>query len=240
MTEEVEKPHTLFKDKTPLLSEKGEDIFAVDGCSNYGVSASGNVYLLKRIDSGGTKVVRIIEGVAHKYHSHTLREMHLVKDDGKALIVNRAKLIANVFNDNPHGYEDVRFKDGNTENLNHANLEYCPKGEGELYKPGRRNGSIAKRAVVARPPGGGELEHFQSLGECARAIGCTLAEVSHVCGHRPHRRTVKNWKIAYADDADAIKAMTDDSDLEISSTRKKLTKRTPPKKTDKQVDKDIF
>lgn len=154
---------------------------------NYLVSSYG------RIKKRSTGKILIQTNDSHGYPAVTL-----IDDDGQHT-KNIHRLVAETFIQNPKGKRTVNHKDGNKRNNHISNLEWNTSSENlkHAYAHGLKKrpetcGS-PKRKVRILETG----ETFESIGECARAIG---GDQAHICNCLSGRyKTHKNLHFEYAD-----------------------------------------
>lgn len=112
--------------------------------------------------------------------------------DGKNERVNR--LVADAFYDGDNGKLDVDHVDGNKQNNNISNLEFCTRSENiqrafknglsktNLTSESRMKGTEAMKEKYSRPVRVVETgEIFSSIKECARCTGCLPTQISKCC-----------------------------------------------------------
>ena len=164
----------------------------IKGYDDYYVSSRGNVYSKK------TEKIMIPSprGKTSPYLSVVLRK------DGAQKTYSVHRLVAEAFIPNPYGKETVNHLDGDKTNNNVTNLEWATRSENDrhAYRIGlRRTPSYrVQKAIDSRKRKVINLdtcETFNSIAECARAIGVKNDGVGKCV--RGERERYKGMRFSY-------------------------------------------
>lgn len=154
-------------------------------CSDeYSVDDLGNVYskkgkiLKSSLNPRGYQIVNLI-----------------IDGKRKGLAVHKAVLKS--FSSQPTEKHQVNHKDGNKQNNNLSNLEWCTAKENTQHSLYTLNNiNLRGRAIIATHESGWSKE-FRSLRECAKFLGCSAGAVSAVI--RGVKRRCKKCTFKWAD-----------------------------------------
>lgn len=167
--------------------EEWRDIKGYEG--KYQISNYGNVKSLERYDITNHKVNEIIKRTEKNQRGYirvTLENPH------KKFMVHR--LVANAFIDNPYNLPQVNHIDGNKENNNVSNLEWCTRSDN--LKHAYKENLIERRAGKKHPLYGVKEglckcskkvvcvttgEKFDSIIEIERKLGINHSVISRCC-----------------------------------------------------------
>lgn len=132
---------------------------------NYATTRTGRVYSRK---SGKWKELRA---------GTNSRGYLCVALDGSSKCVHQ--LVAKQYIPNPNGYREINHRDGNKQNNNAKNLEWCTRSHNisHAYVHGLRDSSGSIKAT-AHPIMIVETgQTFRSISECARYLGVSFEQV---------------------------------------------------------------
>ena len=133
----------------------------------YEINRAGEVYSIERSYIGGYGAIchiprrkKALVKCANGYFGVGLHK------EGNSKVIPIHRILAETFIENPNNFNFVNHKDGNKENNNLENLEWCTQSENisHSYRTGL-NGHVKK--IVCVETG----EHFYSEGDAARSIG---------------------------------------------------------------------
>lgn len=116
-----------------------------------------------------------------------------LKDDHQQLVFNVHRLIAEIFIPNPEGHKYVRFIDGDKDNLNADNLEWCSK----VVQPPTRT-FVPKQRVIAFDYKNDSVLVFENRSEASKHFGIATSRVTEVCGRS--RKAYKGVVFSYYDE----------------------------------------
>lgn len=111
--------------------------------------------------------------------------------NGKKVPVHR--IVATAFVPNPQGKEQVNHIDGNKENNNAENLEWCTAAENMrhavqtgLNDVGHLIAATSKPVAQLSKDRKTVIRVFKSMNDAARETGTAQALISGCCNHKPH------------------------------------------------------
>ena len=105
------------------------------------------------------------------------------------------RLVATTFIPNPDNLPEVNHKDGNKQNNNVENLEWCTHSENikHAYDIGLLQSSNVRR-VKSIDKEGNERE-FESIAECGRQLGICASNINTCC--QGYRKTARGYRFEY-------------------------------------------
>ena len=119
--------------------------------------------------------------------------MVVIMIDGKRKGISVHKAVLKSFVPQPSDKHQVNHKDGNKQNNNLSNLEWCTAKENTQHSlhvlnniNKLRGNTHGNKAIVATHESGWSKE-FRSIRECARYLGCSVGAVSAVIRGVKHR-----------------------------------------------------
>lgn len=167
------------------------------------VSNLGRIKSLERVVNNHTGVIHKPERIIKQqttykgYKAVTLGNKSL--NNKKTFPVHR--LVAKAFIGNPNNKPQVNHKDGNKENNNVCNLEWCDNSENQIhaYKIGLnkvtgRAGKPKKKVLQIDIKTGFVVNEYESLAEASRKLG-GVSNIGSCC--RGKRNHVKGYKWQY-------------------------------------------
>ena len=105
---------------------------------------------------------------------------HCISINGKRKVVFPHRLVAELYVDNPENKPFVNHIDGNTQNNNYKNLEWCTNGENikhAIYVLGRNCGGKNKKSVLCVETG----KIYESTLEIEKELGIKNSWISAIC-----------------------------------------------------------
>ena len=99
--------------------------------------------------------------------------------DGAFSYESVTKLTANAFVDNPHGYSNIRHKDGNVKNNDYRNLEWCNARKGRSILHTDEDGNVTR---------------YSSAKEAAEKTGTSVKHIFYACTNGRERKAGKEWR----------------------------------------------
>lgn len=152
----------------------------VEGYDNYEVSNTGKVRTHNYMNRGETR--EMSPSSCRGY-----LQVNLFKDN-KQKCMRIHRLVAEAFIPNPNNLREVNHIDGNKENNNVENLEWCTREEnlahehrtglGDKARAGLiRSFEARRRAVIAIPQNGGAKMEFVSIQEAGRRLNIEATKI---------------------------------------------------------------
>lgn len=191
------------------MEEIWEDIKGYEGY--YQVSNLGNVKSLSRITKGKKYGVHKLKDKILKpikcgnYYFITLWKSRKYKQ----IYIHR--LVATTFIPNPDSLPEVNHKDGNTENNNINNLEWCTRAYNikHSYDVLKRKANVEgfkdyrekhKRKINQYDLKGNFIKKWNSISEAEKSLNITsIGTISQCCQHKNGRKTAFGYKWEYVE-----------------------------------------
>lgn len=116
----------------------------------------------------------------------------IVNINGKCHLVHR--LVAQLFLETPSNFQNwvVNHKDGNKQNNNVDNLEWCTQQENIIYAS--NNGLLFTKPVTSYDIYGNKLKTYQSMEQAALDTGVHSKNISKVCKNRSGTLLNIQWR----------------------------------------------
>ena len=161
-----------------------KEIFMIlDFNDTYAVSNKGRI---KNVKTG-----RILHSFVNP---HGYLQVMLCKDK-KKYSYRIHRLVAYCFIPNKENKPYINHIDGNKQNNEVSNLEWCTAKENNNHA--RKNGlKVQNHPIQATNISTGEVLVFESLSECARILNCNKAYIHRTLKH-PTKNIYKNFKLEY-------------------------------------------
>ena len=162
----------------------------------YEVSNTGIVKSLDRMKNRKHTIERDLKPSTNKRY----KEVKLYKNGTKRSIkVHR--IVAQAFVPNPYGKPQVNHIDGNKDNNNADNLEWCTQAENnrhaidnKLQDPNKMIEATRKK-VVQLSLQGDVVKVWASLTQAATSLGLQVANISHCCKGRIKQTGGYKWRL---------------------------------------------
>jgi hypothetical protein len=127
--------------------------------------------------------------------------------NGKPKLVRIHRLVAKAFVPNPNNFTQINHIDGNKQNNNASNLEWCdqPYNMKHAYKTGLqkpsekqkeaiRNTNKLKRKKVVQLKDGKVINTFSSMSEASRKTNITTSLISRCCNLKRKSTNGYEWR----------------------------------------------
>lgn len=159
----------------------------VDYTNKYKVTTSGEV---KSVDKFAKKSGQFYKGRTlkqrngRKKKSSNPYKMVTLWNDGKQVDVEVHRLVATAFLDNPLNLPCINHKDGNPQNNNVENLEWCSYSDNakhSVYVLGKNPAQWKAKAVLQKDLDGNIIKEWQSAWEIQRQLGLCQVSISRCC-----------------------------------------------------------
>lgn len=153
-------------------------------CNEYSVDDLGNVY---------SKSGKVLKPTTNQrgYFMVTL----MINGSRKTLTVHRA--ILNSFIEPPFENAQINHIDGNKQNNQLSNLEWCTAKENIQHSLYTLNNILLRGRSIIAIHESGWIKQFRSLRECAKFLKCSPGAVSAVI--RGHKKRCKGCTFKWAD-----------------------------------------
>ena len=151
----------------------------------YEVSNTGKVRSLERITSVGRR------GIGKELRQYLLPCGYLdvsLSSNGKVKHKRVHRLVANAFCENQDNKDEVNHIDGNKQNNNACNLEWCTKSENMIHAYQEGLQTTTSRGPVRRVVCLNDGKEFSTAGEAARYYGLNVGMVSSQCRRKSRGR----------------------------------------------------
>lgn len=159
-----------------------EKFIIIEQFNNYAVSNFGRIKNVKN-----NKIMTLTKN-KYGYMQYTFCQNNIKK----TLRIHR--LVALYFIDNPQNKPYVNHKDGNKENNNVENLEWCTAKENNVHA--RQSGLInQEKPILAENIITGERITFKSVSEASALLGINKGTISKVLHGK--RNKTHNYKFTY-------------------------------------------
>lgn len=153
----------------------------------YQVSNLGRVRSLNRYDSKKRKIKGTVLKIRHESKKRNYIHYSLNKD-GKSKEFKAHRLVAIMFIPNPEGKPQVNHIDGNPENNNVENLEWCTNGENikHAYKNNLIERKIGKRnfkskSIMQYDKNGNFIKKWESMLLASKTLNINYGQIVYYC-----------------------------------------------------------
>lgn len=154
--------------------------------TSYEVSNTGQIKTLDRVVKCGKRIkLHIVERVMST-RIHNGYVYIGLRIDGKTVSRPVHRLVASAFLPNPNNYRCVNHKDGNKQNNNVDNLEWCNHTQNitHAYRTGLKVAKGVRKLTVEQAAEIRELAKTKMGTEIARIYGVSKATVNKIIHHK--------------------------------------------------------
>lgn len=153
--------------------------------TNYSINEQGEI-----INNISKKILkqRLQQGYKHV-------GLHINKES-KSFRVHR--LVAQTFIPNPNNYPYVNHIDGNRQNNNISNLEWCTPSQNSLHSAKNNNKRFFRKRVKQYNMNGDFMLEYNSIKEASLETKTDPCKISEVCNR--HRLSTNNYQWRFSDD----------------------------------------
>jgi len=143
------------------------------------VSTMGNVRTLDKLVFGKGNGTYPVKGRILKQHKNNCGYLLVsIPISGRRPTKTVHRLVAQTFINNPQNLPQVNHKDGNRENNNVSNLEWCTASYNSKYR--EKFGNALSKPVCAINLATGKVLHFRSQYEASRVLGIQQPNINAV------------------------------------------------------------
>ena len=158
----------------------------IDGYDNaYRITSDGKVYSGETLKS--TEIAR------NGYERVSLWK------NGKGKHYSIHRLVATAFIPNPNNYEMVNHKDGNKQNNDVSNLEWCDASHNMRHAYDNSLVNPKTTRVIQYTKDFQKVKEWNSIAEACESLNLNHANVVTVCGQKTNRRQCGGYIWRYAD-----------------------------------------
>lgn len=193
------------------ISMSGEEWRAINGYNGrYKISNFGRVLSVERKVSNGTGIITIPTKILKQSLNYKGYPITYLSKNAKCKTVAVHRLVAIAFISNFENKPQVNHIDGNKQNNNVDNLEWCTNGENQIhaYKIGLNyvtgKAGKPKRAVIQVDMKTGKyLNEYSSVAEATAAIGfVSKSNIGACC--RGIKKSVGGYKWIYKEESEVM------------------------------------